>query len=113
MNIATLPSASPSMYQNSQSGRERSSGRANRWPASSPSSFIPPGAGTAIRCTCLRTSKSGHGTQQGGEGARPLLDRAQELLVAEVRHAGGIEDAHAADVTPGSVGLGGEEDGIA
>jgi hypothetical protein len=43
----------------------------------------------------------------------PLLDHAYQLLEAEVRHAGGVEDAHPADVTPGGVGLGGEEDGVA
>lgn len=63
--IAIRPSARPSMTHISHSGLLRSSA----WPAmcahNSASSCSPPGAGTAMRCTCASMSKDSSSTHTG------------------------------------------------
>ncbi len=66
--LVTTPMRSclrPSMTQSSQRGRDRSSGVLAIWPAISPSSRRPPGAGQPMRRMWKSMSKSGSSIHTG------------------------------------------------
>ena len=84
---ASVP-PSPSMAHISHSGWRRSSGRAARWPQTSASSALPPGAGRPIRCTCRSMSKCSSSTHTGWSRLRKLLASfSRKVGMAVIRRA--------------------------